>query len=241
MIFTDCLQGSSEWFDARSGVITASKFEEVITKLKSGEYSSGAQKYAKRLALERFAEQRFAVDEYQTYAMRRGMELEHDARLVHEGFLGTFVQQSGFVCTEDRKFGYSTDGLIDDNGMAEYKCFMDPDKLFDIYFANAIDMVMAQVQGGMWITGRDWCDFVVYCPELANKDMDFVCHRIYRNDRYIHDMEAKLLAFDALVERHVAELRQRQAQAIADNTKRRALLKATTPQPAATPNDEGFF
>jgi hypothetical protein len=39
-----------------------------------------------------------------------------------------------------------------------------------------------QMQGGMWITGAKWCDFVMYVPELARAGRDLYIQRVVRND-----------------------------------------------------------
>ena len=210
MIFEPCEQGSELWHLARAGGITASMFSTARTILKSGknkgDYSSAAHDYAYKLAVERRKCAPLDHDEYETRDMRRGRELEHSARLVHEQKLGIFVEQAGYVCTDDRRFGYSTDGFIGDDGMAEYKCFTSPSKIRDILFNDSADVVIDQVQGGLWLTNRKWCDFCLYSPDMEDFGLDLVINRIYRDDEYIAELEQDLLRFDALVEGYMARL-----------------------------------
>ena len=137
-------------------------------------------------------------------AMSLNPELGHDT----EREKGLIVESVSLATTDDKKFGASVDGAIDDDGMSEYKAFNDPDKCYDIITQkdDFMQCVRPQIQGGLWITGREWCDFCLYCPQLESAGLDFVSHRIYRDDNYIEDMESKLLAFDRYVESLVFNL-----------------------------------
>ena len=84
MNLINCEQGSQEWLDARCGLITASMFKEIRAKLKNGDYSAAAKQYAFRLACERISGELLSEDKFETWEMRRGHELEPEARLGHE-------------------------------------------------------------------------------------------------------------------------------------------------------------
>ena len=119
MIIYDHPQGSAEWLASRAGVITASKFVEARKRLKSGPKKGGfteaAEDYAFRVAVERISGA--PLDEgFSTWAMKRGNELEPEARAWVEVKLGIFVDTAGFVTTDDKKFGASADGFIDKDG-----------------------------------------------------------------------------------------------------------------------------
>lgn len=204
----ECQQGTPEWHAARAGAITASNFHLAMDKAQSGKnkggYKEAAYDYAFRVAAERIAGE--SLDEgFETWAMRRGHELEVEARSLHALMIEADISPTGVVTTEDAKFGASADGLIGTDGGAEYKCLIDPSKLRRILFDGDIDDFRPQVQGGMWITGRKWWDFVLYCPALRGANMDFHLERIWRDDEYIERMERELVTFDQLVE----EYRQR--------------------------------
>ena len=51
----------------------------------------------------------------------------------------------------------------------------------------------AQVQGGMGITKKPWCDFVVYTKHLGQEDLHI--ERIYFDPLYWNDLKKKLLEF----------------------------------------------
>lgn len=171
-----------------------------------GDYSGAAKDYAFRLAVERISGK--SLDEgFQTLYMKRGNELEPYARMAHESKIMHPVEQVGFVTTPCGRFGASADGFIGDDGGAEYKCFLAPEKIRSFWLDYDPSMVMDQVQGGMWITGRKWWDICMYCPELEAAGKDLWMRRIGRDDDYIYDLEQDLIRFEQLVSEYEAKLR----------------------------------
>lgn len=212
MITVHCAQGSEEWKLARAGRITASNFHLVRASAKikvgrsKGDYSSAAKDYAFRIAIERISGT--CLDEgFETWAMRRGHELEPDARRAHEIHSGVVVEPTGFVMTDDGVFGSSQDGIIGEEGCSEYKCFVDPCKLRDILIDDDWSMVMDQAQGGLWITGRKWIDICLYCPALQATGRHITVRRFARDDDYITELESDLIEFMRLVCRYEKLLR----------------------------------
>ncbi len=131
-ILIECQQGTPEWFAARAGVITASKFADAVGKLKNGNPSQASKDYAYKVAVEIIYGQT-TEDTYQTFEMRRGTELEPIARMVYERTTGNMAEESGLVLTEDRRFGYSTDGFVDSDGLIEIKCPNSARKIVEIW------------------------------------------------------------------------------------------------------------
>jgi exodeoxyribonuclease (lambda-induced) len=66
----------------------------------------------------------------------------------------------------------------------------------------------AQIQGYLWITGRKWCDYVSFNPELTNAGLAVYVQRIERDEEYITDLADKVLAFHASAESLVDDLRK---------------------------------
>ncbi|USE79524.1 YqaJ viral recombinase family protein [Cupriavidus gilardii] len=214
MIIHRAPQGSPEWHAARAGCITASNFKLARQRLKTGpnkgDYTEAAKDYAFRVAIERISGT--ALDEgFETWQMKRGHELEPEARRAHEAMTGALVEEVGFVTTEDRLFGASADGFIDDDGGAEYKCFIAPDKLRSILLSGDTTDVIDQCDGGMWITGRTYWDFCLYCPALEPIGRALTVHRIQRDDNRIEALEKDLMQFAALVADFERVLRQKVA------------------------------
>ena len=169
--------------------------------------SNAAENYAFRLACERISG--FPLDEgFETYAMKRGHELEPEARKWHEIHADVEVKSAGFITTDCGLFGASADGLIGENGGAEYKCLISPERIKAAILYNDLSDFIDQVQGGMWVTGREWWDFCIYCPALDGVNRAFSRWRITRDDEHIAGMQKDLIEFNQLVESYVKKLSQ---------------------------------
>jgi len=172
-----------------------------------GEFSTAANDYAFRLAIERISGS--PLDEgFETWQMKRGHELEPFARMEHEVRTGLLVEPAGFVLTDDRKFGASADGLIAEDGGAEYKCLVSPERLRSVLIDGDISEFSDQVQGCMWITGRAWWHFCLYCPALAAIGRQLHLIEVKRDDDYIESMERDLVEFEREVSRMEKVLRE---------------------------------
>lgn len=208
------LAGVPEKAAAESAGYKAVPRSDIITRAlngeKIGDWSDAAKDYAFRLAIERISGE--PLDEgFETFAIKRGHELEPVARMEHEARTGLFVQRCGFMKTDDGVFGVSVDGLINDDGGSEYKCFIAPDKLRSIYIDGDISEVHDQSMGGMWISGRKWWHNCLYCPALESVGKQFWYQEFKRDDDYIEKMEAELWEFAMLVNQYEQALRQKAA------------------------------
>lgn len=212
-------QGSDAWLAARAGVITASRFSDARAKLtraskngKAGDPAAKAIEYAWQVALERIAGEPVSPA-FETWQMRRGTELEPEARMTYEAATGLLASEKGLILTDDRAFGYSSDGLVSDEGLIEIKCPANCQKIGDIWSDpdNAAAEYIDQIQGGMWITGRQWCDFIMYCPWLEPVGKELFRRRIERDETYISQLADDLHQFRALVEEYESRLRNEAA------------------------------
>jgi putative phage-type endonuclease len=195
------IQGSQAWLQARCGVVTASRFNDVMSKIKSGEaatrYNYKAEIIAERLT-------GLPTESYTNGAMQWGVDHEDEARKVYEAINDDTVIQTGMIKHSSLEAGASPDGLVGSDGLIEIKC---PNTATHIQTLLAGEMPKkhyAQVQGQMWITGRQWCDFISYDPRLDDKNAYF-CVTIERDDEYIKLLEDNVTAFieevDGLLER----------------------------------------
>ena len=172
------------------------------------EPSAKAVAYAALISVETIA--REPLDEtFVTYAMRRGRELEPYGRQAYEIRTGSVVEEVSLILTDDERFGYSADGFVDDDGLIEIKCSMSCDKLVNVWQnpGTAHLEYIDQINGGLWITGRKWCDLVVYCPWLAPVGKDLFVKRIYRDEAAIEALEADLIEFMKMVDANLQVLR----------------------------------
>ncbi len=163
-------QHSPEWYGLRRGVLTASTVKKimtaetlVITKNKAGDHDSD-------LLYDLLAQRVTGyVDEntYQSFDMMRGAVDEIDARNMYSQHYGD-VREIGFVTNDNYGFmlGYSPDGFVGDDGQIECKSRMDKLQIETILSGTVPEEHMLQVQAGLLVTERKWCDFISYCGGL---------------------------------------------------------------------------
>jgi exodeoxyribonuclease (lambda-induced) len=197
MRLIQCEQGTTEWFEARVGVITASEFVTARDKLKSGEMSQKAKDYGFKKALERISGE-VQEDTYQTFAMKRGREMEGFARAVYEEIHDVEVVESGIAISDCGYFGYSTDGFVGATGGVEIKSLMSPKTILPVLEGDLSDFI-DQIQGGIWIADLEWMDFILYLPQLKSLKKDMNITRVYRDEAYIKQLKSDLDKFNDYV------------------------------------------
>lgn len=210
MIFLECAQGTPEWHQARCGMTTASCFFDAISVMtrKSGDRIAGdptaaAERYAADIAIELISGKPHG-EPPKAWILERGHTMEAAARMIYEARTGAFVTEAGICKTDDGLFGYSTDGLVDNDGLIEIKAPIDSTKILAMWQTGDVSEYMHQMQGGMWITGRKWCDFIMYVPDLANASKDLFVKRIYRDEEFIDAMVLELMRFQGMIAANAA-------------------------------------
>jgi putative phage-type endonuclease len=188
-------QRTDEWYAARLGLATASNFGKVLAKIKTGE-AADRRNYRAQLVIERLTGNR--QEGYSNAAMQWGTEQEPFARIAYMADRGVDVQEVGFIQHETLMAGCSPDGLIGADGLIEIKCPVSATHIETLKTQHMPLEHMPQVQGQMWIAGREWCDFVSYDPRMPEKLQMFV-QRIPRDEQYI-----KALSFE--IERFLEEV-----------------------------------
>lgn len=204
MILIPHPQGSDEWLKARAGVFTASTMGDLMAVTKSGPSTSRARLITK-LAIERITGE--AQSMFQNEAMRRGNDLEPFARAGYEAETGALVQTCGLALHDDMAFvGASVDGMVDDDGLVEIKCPDNQDK----HVNNLRDGAHAheyrwQIQGQLWVTGRQWCDAVSYDPRFPD-GLQLAIKRVARDNDVIDRLEAACIIANREADALVNEL-----------------------------------
>jgi hypothetical protein len=184
----------------------AANIERALCGEKVEEPSGVALRYASDLAIERISGKPYG-EPPKSWILERGHEMEERARRAYEARFGYMVSESGLVLTDDRKFGYSTDGLVEDDGLNEIKAPIDSQKILAMWQTGDVSEYLHQMQTGMWITGRKWCDLIMYVPDLEPVGKDLFVKRVHRDDDFIDDMVAGLLNFDQLVDSYVLQFK----------------------------------
>lgn len=152
-------QRSPEWYAIRLGRVTASRLSDwlAVSKAKKteGQPLKARLDYEKELMFERQFDAMF--DRYVTDAMQKGVDLEDFARHQYERLTDSVVEQVG--CWYSDSFVASPDGAIGDNGLIEIKILGDA-SFMDVLLNGVPDKYKKQIQGQLWASGRQWCDFV---------------------------------------------------------------------------------
>ncbi|WP_312237348.1 YqaJ viral recombinase family protein [Stenotrophomonas sp.] len=162
MRILDVEQGSVEWYAARKGVPTASEFSSIITP-KRGEYATAADTYINQLIDELMrpeAGESFGGNRHTL----RGKELEPEAREYYAFEQDVVPQQVGFILNDSGTLGCSPDSLIGKPGGLEIKCPDGPTHVKWLRAGIVPDEHKPQVHGSLIITGREWWDFLSFCP-----------------------------------------------------------------------------
>jgi putative phage-type endonuclease len=188
-------QRGVDWLMARVGHATGSRFAAITDRLKSGKPSAERQKYLWELVIERLTGK--PTERYVTAAMQHGIEMEPLARMAYESQTGRMVTETGFVHHKTIPFvGGSVDGLIDADGIIEIKCPTSATHLQTMLTEECEHL--AQIQGYLWITDREWCDFISFDPRLPVK-LQLYVKRIERDPLYIAQLQIAITQFLAEV------------------------------------------
>jgi putative phage-type endonuclease len=201
----DIDQGTDEWHAVRRGVITASAIARLITA--TGKPASNDTSRAQLLQL--LAERITGESEpgFQSDDMARGTLLEPYARDIYAQHHHP-VQECGFVLTEFAgcTIGYSPDGLVFHDGLIEIKSPRAKNHLKALISNEVPPEYVPQVQTGLAVTGRAWCDFISYSPGLP-----LFVRRVTRDEATIE----RLIAAAQAAEAQLAELMASYADAAA--------------------------
>lgn len=182
MIIHNVDQKSDEWNALRLGRITGSIMHKFMTKNRKG---NGLGKTTLYAVYELMAQRLTGIDETQDLSnnihIKRGNELEQLAIAEYEIKTFNIVKQVGFIEIDDF-VGGSPDGLVGDDGIIEVKCKNNANHLRSIIDARngIIDKShVIQMQFLMWITKREWCDYVLYNENFTNTGK-YKCLEIFR-------------------------------------------------------------
>jgi hypothetical protein len=205
-------QRTDAWHQQRAGKITASRFSDAIAmnKRQPDKPTEARNTYLRELLAEILSGE--PKPEVNSSSLQWGKDVEQYAREAYEFKTGNLVMESEFVLHSIHEFiGCSPDGLIGPDGGMEMKCPKDP----QVHIKTLIDGMpedhIEQVQGCMFVTGRQWWEFISYDPRQAEPYRLYV-QRIERDEAYINRvLEPGLLAFWRDVQAVLAKLRERVA------------------------------
>ncbi|EWH01914.1 lambda exonuclease family protein [Halomonas sp. BC04] len=191
-------QGTPEWHAARLGIVTMSELKTLLVKGKGpGGSGTGAISYMHQLIGERITGE--PLEAFQGNAhTQRGHQLEPVARELYQEAAGLpRLEQVGIILNHG--VGYSPDCLVDSNGLAEIKTKLPKYQIELLLDGELPQEHVAQCQGGLWVSEREWIDFVSYWP-----GMPLFVKRAYRDEGMIRTIAERVEAFYEELERRMA-------------------------------------
>jgi hypothetical protein len=164
-IHRDLIQGSDEWIAARAGLLCASEMKRIITPKLAVASNDQERAHLFELLAQRITG--YVEPAYISDDMLRGQEDEIEARALYAKHYAP-VEQVGFMVRDFGavRIGYSPDGLVGDDGLIEIKSRRQKYQVQTIVDGEMPADYRIQVQTGLLVTGRAWCDFISYCGGL---------------------------------------------------------------------------
>lgn len=193
-------QRTEDWITARLGKATASRFGDIMARGRGSAESAARRNYKAQLVAERLSGNK--EESFTSSAMAWGTDFEDTARLRYELRSGNEVQECGFYLHDTLEAGASPDGLIGDDGLLEIKCPNTATHIETLKLQEVPRQYFWQVHGQMWITGRQWCDFVSFDPRMPPNAQLFIT-RVHRDEDIIEDLQAQVTTFLREVEAEV--------------------------------------
>ncbi|WP_460143126.1 lambda exonuclease family protein [Pseudomonas sp. S3_B08] len=192
-IITDIQQGTPEWLALRLGIVTCSELDSLLVNGK-GEagFGAGAFTYMNTLIGERITGE--LADPFTgNRHTERGHELEGAARILYEDREELKTTQVGIILNHG--IGYSPDSLVLEDGLTEIKTKL-PKLQVEVILGGEIPKEhIAQCQGGLWVSEREWIDFVCYWP-----GMPLFIKRAYRDEAMIRKLSERVKTFYEILE-----------------------------------------
>ena len=168
MKIIDCQQGSSEWFGARCGVVTASEIDALVTpkfKIKEG---AAAETYLyKKLAEKLLGYSKDMLDMgAMSFAVDQGKLVETIARPWFEFAYNCTVKTVGFLTTDDGRCGCSPDGILENGEGLEIKSPQPENALRYLLGGKVPDDYLPQIHFSLYVTGFKAWTFVSYSRQF---------------------------------------------------------------------------
>ena len=176
---------------------------------KSDSYGETATKYAYELALQRMGVDMNELTGYEvsTWQMEWGLNYEPDARTIYENSRNVKCFLPGFMQGEHMS-GCTPDGLIeldeDDTALLEIKCPQWANHMSYLLNGPPRNYVL-QMQFQMMVTGRKWCDYMIFNPE-APQHLAAKVFRYDRDESEITYLLGNCVEFEELIEEYYNKL-----------------------------------
>lgn len=207
-IHDDLIQGTDEWRQARCGLLTASEMKLIVTptlKMASNDKERG---HLYELLAQRISN--YVEPAYISFDMLRGQEDENEALSIYSQHIAPLTAV-GFITNDKWGFtlGYSPDALVGEDGAVECKSRRQKFQI-ETFVNNVVegsipaDFIL-QVQTGLLVSERQWCDLVSYSGGLP---MGII------RAHPMPDVQEAILTASEAFEKRLADARARYLEAI---------------------------
>lgn len=188
MIYHDVEQNTDAWLRLRLGIPTASSFDKILTPAKL-QKSKQAEDYMWRKVAEWIYGRPIYDEQYSNRYMEYGKENEDKAIAAYECLTDVETAPGGFWTIDSGMAGCSPDRMVGDEGILEIKC---PASWVQVkaFFKGIEADHIAQLQGQLWITGRQYVDVYSYEPQIQIEPK-----RIYRDEKFIQALQKAVNEF----------------------------------------------
>lgn len=201
------IQGSDEWLAARCGILTASEMKLIVSPSLKPANNDKTRSHLYELLAQRITG--YVEPSYVSDDMLRGLTDEVNARGIYASEVAP-VEEVGFITNDKWGFtlGYSPDGLVGGDGVIECKSRRQKYQIETILADSVPDEYLIQIQTGLLVSERKWCDFISYHGGLPMRMM-----RVHADDA----MQAKIIEAATIFEDRIAEARVEYDRRVADN------------------------
>ncbi len=192
LITLDCEQGSDEWFSARTGIITSTSINKIVTS--TGRKSNQAKGLMYKLLAEHITKKK--QDSFVSEDMLRGIEIEEEARQNFEFETGFCVEEVGGVYLDEKKeIMFSPDGLVKNKTeLLEIKSPMLSTHLKYIDEGKLPTEYVIQCQSALWISGLKKLYFTSYNPSHTKFPIWIL--EVERDEELIKTIKNEVLDFN---------------------------------------------
>jgi YqaJ-like viral recombinase domain len=146
-------------------------------------------------------------DNYVSREMLEGIEKEPLGIAAYEREEDAMVETVGFCLSDEvERLGYSPDGFVGKDGLVEGKCPKPGTHLQYVLDGCIPEMYIAQIRTGLCVTGRKWCDFFSFSPEVP-KPLQLMVIRYERNQADMDLIAAAAAKFNGEIDAAIEKLR----------------------------------
>lgn len=184
------IQGDAAWLAIKAGKISGSRFADVLALHKRTGLPNKPRRDLIANLRREVATGVLTPVEDNDY-MAHGRRMEPLACAAYEFLRDCEVQHAAWIPHPTLDYvGFSPDGLVGEDGMIEVKSpALETRHTRTVESQRCPDDYYPQCQGGLWVTGRQWCDFVSYYPSIS---VEIV--RVERDEPFINRLAAECAA-----------------------------------------------